>query len=58
MTLKKSHPKVAIVVPVFNQKDLIIRFVESLREQDYPNLVLIVVDDASSDGTYTTLTKD
>lgn len=58
MASKKSHPKVAIVVPVFNQKDLIIRFIESLREQDYPNFTLIVVDDASSDGTYTTLTKD
>lgn len=58
MISKKTNPKVAIVVPVFNQIDLIIRFVESLREQDYPNFTLIVVDDASSDGTYEVLTKE
>lgn len=45
------RPLVAIVVPVFNKKDSLLRFMDSIARQDYKNHVLVVVDDASTDGT-------
>lgn len=52
----KSQPLVYIIVPTFNQKELVLRFVESLRRQTYPNFQLVIVDDASKDGTQEALT--
>lgn len=44
-------PSVYIIVPTFNQKELVLRFVESLRRQTYANYQLVIVDDDSKDGT-------
>lgn len=52
---KTKHPLVYIVVPTFNQKDLVLRFVESLHEQRYPNFQLVIIDDNSQDGTQAAL---
>jgi cellulose synthase/poly-beta-1,6-N-acetylglucosamine synthase-like glycosyltransferase len=46
-------PPVAVIVPAYNESNVIVRTVESLLRQDYPApLEVIVVDDGSPDDTY------
>ncbi|WP_018878409.1 glycosyltransferase [Thioalkalivibrio sp. ALE28] len=46
-----SVPRVSVVMPAFNTAAYIAESIDSVLEQDYPNLELIVVDDGSTDGT-------
>lgn len=48
---------VSVIVPAFNRIDFISETVESVLEQDYPQIELIVVDDGSTDGTFEILEK-
>lgn len=48
------EPLVSVVVPAFNEHNVICRTIESLLASDYPKLEIIVVDDGSSDGTFQT----
>lgn len=44
-------PTVAAVIPTFNRKDKLCRFLDLALAQTYPNLQIIIVDSSSSDGT-------
>lgn len=44
-------PAVSLLVAVMNEADVIERCVRSITASDYPDLQVIVVDDASTDGT-------
>ena len=46
-----TMPLVSICVPTYNQVGFIAETLESILAQDYPSIEIIVVDDASSDGT-------
>lgn len=46
-----SNEKVSVIVPVYNVKPYLNRCVESLKEQIYKNLEIILVDDGSFDGS-------
>ncbi len=46
-----TAPLVSIIVPSYNEGQRINQTVSSLREQDYPNIEIIVVDDGSTDST-------
>ena len=46
-----KEPLVSIVVPLYNYKRFIGDCIRSIRNQDYDNYELIVVDDHSTDGS-------
>ncbi|MBI3412767.1 MAG: glycosyltransferase [Candidatus Aenigmarchaeota archaeon] len=52
-----SKEKVSIVVPTYNRADDIEQALNSLLKINYPNYEIIVVDDASKDGTLERLKK-
>ncbi len=56
MKSSKNHeynkqPLVSLIVLTYNGKEDTIEFLESLKKTDYPNYEIIVVDNASTDGT-------
>jgi GT2 family glycosyltransferase len=53
----KGLPKVSLIIPTHNGKDLIEKFMPSIMALSYSNIEVIVVDDNSSDGTIKYLTK-
>jgi glycosyltransferase involved in cell wall biosynthesis len=46
-----NQPKVSILIPTYNQAQYIKQAIDSALGQDYPNLEVIVSDDASTDET-------
>ena len=52
-----TSPTVAAVIPTFNRKDKLCRFLDLILTQTYPNLQVIVVDSSSSDGTVAVVQK-
>ena len=53
----KKTPKISVVIPCRNCKKYILRNVRSIQNQNYSNFEIIIVDDASDDGTSLTLEK-
>ena len=47
----KNNPLFSIIIPVFNREKFIEKSVKSVISQTYDNWELIVIDDASNDGT-------
>jgi len=52
-----KSPKVSIVIPTHNRKDDLIECLESVINLDYLKYEVIVVDNASADGTYAAVRK-
>lgn len=52
-TLKK--PLISVVMPVFNAADFLVEAVESILHQSYTNFEFIIIDDASTDNSYSIL---
>jgi glycosyltransferase involved in cell wall biosynthesis len=46
-----EYPRISMVIPSFNQGHFIGQTLQSITEQNYPNLELIIVDGGSSDET-------
>jgi glycosyltransferase involved in cell wall biosynthesis len=46
-----TAPKISVIVPIYNQAPFIRETVDSVLDQDYPNLELVLSDDGSTDGT-------
>lgn len=44
-------PRVSVTVPTRNHRAFIAEALDSILEQDYPNVEILVADDASTDGT-------
>ena len=45
------QPLVSVLIPAYNEEDVIVYTVNSVLESDYPRLEVIVVDDGSNDST-------
>jgi glycosyltransferase involved in cell wall biosynthesis len=50
-TARVNNPKITVVIPSYNTADYIDQCLESLKTQTLNELEIIVIDDASSDGT-------
>src|SRR5712692_6764319 len=45
------QPAVSVLIPAYNEEDVIVDTVNSVLESDYPRIEVIVVNDGSTDGT-------
>ena len=59
-TKKVQKQKLSIVVPVYNEKNLVIDVLKKVRKLTIPNvdIEIIVIDDYSTDGTREILKKE
>jgi cellulose synthase/poly-beta-1,6-N-acetylglucosamine synthase-like glycosyltransferase/peptidoglycan/xylan/chitin deacetylase (PgdA/CDA1 family)/spore germination protein YaaH len=46
------NPRVAVLIPAFNEEKVIVRTVRSVLNSDYASLHVIVIDDGSTDHTF------
>ena len=46
------NPRVAVLIPAYNEEKVIVRTIRSVLHSDYENLHVIVIDDGSSDNTF------
>ncbi len=53
----QSLPKISIIIPSYNQADFLSRTLESIINQNYPSLEIIVFDGGSTDGSIDILEK-
>ena len=51
------NPLVSILIPVYNRANMIADAIESALAQDYPNIEIIVVDNCSTDETFSICEK-
>jgi|GEM_PF-1839169 len=52
-----KYPKISIVIPSYNKRDYIAQTLQSIVDQKYPNLEVIIQDGGSSDGTLEIIKK-
>src|SRR5579863_1088862 len=45
------RPKVAVLIPAYNEEKVIVRTIRAALNSDYPNIRVIVIDDGSKDRT-------
>jgi cellulose synthase/poly-beta-1,6-N-acetylglucosamine synthase-like glycosyltransferase/peptidoglycan/xylan/chitin deacetylase (PgdA/CDA1 family)/spore germination protein YaaH len=46
------NPRIAVLIPAYNEEKVIVRTVRSVLHSDYENLHVIVIDDGSTDDTF------
>lgn len=52
INMQTHHPKVSILIPVFNRKEYIAECIQSALNQNYTDFEIVIVDNASEDGTW------
>lgn len=50
-SLVTDDPLVSMIIPTFNRKENLMKIIESVIEQKYPAIELVICDDGSTDGT-------
>ena len=46
------NPRIAVLIPAYNEEKVIVRTIRSVLHSDYENLHVIVIDDGSTDNTF------
>lgn len=49
--MNEEYPLISVIVPVYNTEQYLAKCVESIQNQTYPNIEIILVDDESPDGS-------
>lgn len=49
--LKSNEPLISVIVPVYNGQDYLVDCIDSIENQSYKNLEIIIVNDGSTDRT-------
>jgi glycosyltransferase involved in cell wall biosynthesis len=49
--INKKHPLVSVVVPCYNHEGYVKECIQSIIDQSYKNIELIVIDDGSKDAS-------
>lgn len=52
---KQNQPLISVVMPAYNAGKFLVESLQSIQNQTYQNWELIIVDDASTDNTWSTL---
>ena len=47
----KENPLLSVLIPLYNHEKYIIDCLESVKNEGYPSIEIIIVDDGSTDGT-------
>ncbi len=55
--MQNKTPKVSVIIPAYNEEKYIVKTLEALRQQDYPDYEVIVVNNASTDRTAEVVTS-
>lgn len=55
--MQNKTPKVSVIIPAYNEEKYIVKTLEALRQQDYLNFDVIVVNNASPDRTAEVVTS-
>ena len=50
--ISAAQPAVSVIVPAYNEELNAVRTIQSLLQQNYPNLQIVFVDDGSTDDTF------
>lgn len=53
--MNKNNPRVSIIIPCYNHETFVKEAIQSVIDQDYENIELIIIDDGSSDGSVTAI---
>lgn len=51
------YPLVSVIIPTYNRKESVKEAVQSVLDQNYPKIEVVVIDDGSTDGTTEELVK-
>ena len=51
MTMKKESPLISVIVPIYNSEKYLHRCINSICDQTYKNLEIILVNDGSKDAS-------
>lgn len=57
MHIKPAHPKISIIIPAYNQPEKLDKIFSAVKNSDYENYEVIVVDDASEEDISTIVKK-
>lgn len=53
----QGEPLISVIIPTYNRKHLVMKAIQSVWDQSYPSIQLIVIDDGSADGTHELLSE-